>query len=74
LSAPATIVYQLDQKMGSHSSLRLAILMAYMTGFHWFFYLGTRYKNELMNGDPALVYYQKALHHFGKLTGDPQVG
>jgi hypothetical protein len=74
LSAPATILYRLNQEVGARSSLRLAILTAYMTGFHRFFYIGMTHFDELSNDDPALVYHKKAMLHFGTLTGDHQVG
>ena len=73
LSAPATVIYEYHkQVLDARKSVRLAILTAYMTGYHRFYYLGRLNMMELVQaGDPAIVYYQKALATFKKLFGGP---
>ena len=76
LSAPSTIMFRHHRGCRDHKkTLRLAVFAGYQSGFHKMFYLGHKYMDELVAAeDPALVYYQKAMEEFGKLTGDPIVG
>jgi hypothetical protein len=76
LSAPATIVFLHHQCIiDPRKTLQLALLAGYQTGICWMFWLGMKYMDKLvMSDDPALVYYQKAMHNVDKLIGDPIVG
>ena len=75
LSAAAHPIFEIYQRTKDcRKALRLAVIAAYQTGFHRFFYISSNSMDEMIVGDPALVYYKKAMSLFGKISGDPQVG